>query len=116
VEQGRRRYLIVSANSRASKKDITMRTLIAIVALGGLATAASAATPAPKAKLTLVQARAIALKAAPGRVTKGEYEKEKGSWRYSFDIRQGRMNHEVGVDANTGRIVESVVEPLGKAD
>lgn len=93
-----------------------MRHLLTAIAMGAVATTAIAATPAPKPKLTLAQARAIALRTAPGQVTKGEYEKEKGSWRYSFDIRQGKMNHEVGVDANTGKIVESVVEPLGKAD
>ena len=93
----------------------------AFLALAALAAAvagnAHAGTAAgPKAKLTIAQARAIALKTAPGKVTKAEYEKENGVWRYSFDIRQGNKNHEVGVDANTGKIVESVVEPLGKAD
>ena len=72
-------------------------------------TAAAAATP-PKAKLTMAQARSIALRAAPGKVAAAEYEKEAGAWRYSFDIRQGRRIHEIGVDANSGRIVEDKFE------
>ncbi|CAM3282828.1 PepSY domain-containing protein [Sphingomonas antarctica] len=81
-----------------------------------LVSGASVAATLPKPKLSIAQARAIALRKAPGKVTKAEYEKEDGLWRYSFDIRQGKMNHEVGVNANTGAIVESTVEPLGKAD
>ncbi len=94
------------------------KALLTFAALSTLVAGAAQAAPAapPKAKLTLSQARAIALKNAPGKVTKAEYEKEGGSWRYSFDIRQGSKNHEVGVDPNTGVILESIVEPLGKAD
>lgn len=87
-----------------------------VLVLGGLAGAGlmlGNAGAAPPAKLTMVQARAIALKAAPGRVSKQEYEKEKGGWRYSFDIMQGKRLHEIGVDANTGAIVENVFEKPG---
>lgn len=56
------------------------------------------------------QARAIALKAAPGKVIDAEYEKEAGAWRYSFDIMQGKRIHEIGVNANTGKIVEDKYE------
>ncbi|WP_298670894.1 PepSY domain-containing protein [uncultured Sphingomonas sp.] len=77
---------------------------------------ATGATAAPHAKLSMAQARAIALKKAPGTVTKGEYEKEGGGWRYSFDIKQGARIHEIGVDANTGRIVEDKFERPGDKD
>ncbi len=36
--------------------------------------------------------------------------KEKGRWIYSFDIKRNGQIHEVGVDANTGEIVEDSVE------
>ncbi|MEO9131106.1 MAG: PepSY domain-containing protein [Sphingomonas sp.] len=92
---------------------------ITIAALGiaslGLATTASAA-PAPHAKLTMAQARAIALKIAPGKIADAEYEKEGGGWRYSFDIRQGKRIHEIGVDANSGRVVEDKFEGLHDKD
>ena len=79
-----------------------------------MAGAAVAAAPAaPPAKLSMAQARAIAVKLAPGKITKQEYEHEGKGWRYSFDILQGKRVHEIGVDANTGRIVENVFEKPG---
>ena len=86
--------------------------LMALTAIG----AAAIAAPAPKAKLTMAQARAIALKLAPGRIADAEYEKEGRGWRYSFDIRQGKRIHEIGVDANTGKIVEDKYEGLNDKD
>ena len=64
----------------------------------------------------MAQARAIALKRAPGHVADAEYENENGDWRYSFDIRQGKRIHEIGVDANTGRVVEDKYEGLHDKD
>jgi uncharacterized membrane protein YkoI len=67
---------------------------------------------AKDAKVTLPEARAIALKAFPGKVTDEELEKEKGGsgLRYSFDIKNGGVTHEVGVDAKTGKLLENGVE------
>jgi uncharacterized membrane protein YkoI len=87
------------------------------LALAAFAAGAALATPpanGPKARLTMTQARTIALRAAPGRLISGEYEKEGGGWRYSFDIQQRGHVQEIGVDANTGRIVENKSE--GKVD
>lgn len=61
---------------------------------------------ASHAKITLVQARTKALKAEPGTIIAQELEKEKGSLRYSFDIKVSGVVHEVGIDATTGKIVE----------
>lgn len=94
-------------------KTLSIVLLASVALSGGVALAAK---PAPAAKLTMAQARAIALKLAPGRIADGEYEKEGGGWRYSFDIRQGKRIHEIGVDANTGRIVEDKYEALGSKD
>lgn len=90
-------------------------------ALAGLAaftaTPAVASGPAkPTAKLSMAQARAIALKRAPGKIVESDYENEKGGWRYSFDIRQGQRIHEIGVDANSGRIVEDAFESAKDKD
>ena len=84
-------------------------------ALSALPTAAAIAAT-PPAKITQAQARAIALEAAPGVVQAAEYEKEGGGWRYSFDIRQGKRIHEIGVDARSGRIVEDKYEGLHDKD
>lgn len=67
---------------------------------------------AKHAKVTMTEARAIALKAHPGKVTDEELEKEAGGsgLRYSFDIRKGKVTQEVGVDAQTGAILENKEE------
>jgi uncharacterized membrane protein YkoI len=64
------------------------------------------------AKVTLPQARAIALKAFPGKITDQELEKEEGGsgLRYSFDIKNGGVIHEIGVDAKTGELLENSAE------
>ncbi len=84
---------------------------ISALALGSAAVAGTAhqgQNNAPAAKISMTQARAIALKNAPGGViAEAEMEKENGSWRYSFDIRQNGRIHEIGVDPQNGRIVEN---------
>jgi uncharacterized membrane protein YkoI len=72
-------------------------------------TALKGQTLAAEAKVTLVQARAIALKARPGDIVDQELEKEKGGsgLRYSFDIKSGAKTYEVGVDAASGAILEN---------
>ena len=64
------------------------------------------------AKVGIVEARAIALKASPGTITDEELEAEKGGsgLRYSFDIKQGKVVKEVGVDAKTGKVLENAKE------
>ena len=64
------------------------------------------------AKVSIDQARAIALKAVPGKITDQELEKESGGTglRYSFDIKRGTKTYEVGVDAQTGTVLENKAE------
>lgn len=98
------------------------KSLSTIVVFGALATGAAViALPAQaftgeqlagQAKITLDQARTIALKEFPGTIASEELEKERGGsgLRYSFDIKSGAGLHEVGVDAKSGRILENSVE------
>jgi uncharacterized membrane protein YkoI len=67
---------------------------------------------ASKAKITMDEARSIALRARPGTITDEELEKEKGGsgLRYSFDVKSGNVVYEVGVDAQTGKILENSKE------
>jgi hypothetical protein len=67
---------------------------------------------AKDAKVSLSEARVIALKAFPGKITDEELENEKGGsgLRYSFDIKNGGVTHEVGVDAKTGKLLENSAE------
>jgi uncharacterized membrane protein YkoI len=64
------------------------------------------------AKVSIAEARAIALKAHAGKITDEELEREKGGTglRYSFDIKSGSVTQEVGVDARTGRVLENAKE------
>jgi uncharacterized membrane protein YkoI len=61
---------------------------------------------AKQAKVSITEARAIALKAHPGRITDEELENGKGGLRYSFDIKGGTVTQEVSVDAQTGKVLE----------
>jgi uncharacterized membrane protein YkoI len=68
--------------------------------------AAEQARLAKQAKITMEQAREIALKRAPGNIEEGELEREHGKLVYSFDIRNDKGTiTEVQVSAKTGRIV-----------
>ena len=92
------------------KKRILMT--IALIASGP-----SMAAPAFKgdqltkqAKISLAEARVIALKAHPGKITDQELEKVKGGsgLRYSFDIKDAAGIQEIGVDAKTGKLLENL--------
>lgn len=65
-----------------------------------------------QARISMEQARAIALKAHSGKITDEELEQEKGGsgLRYSFDIQKGKVTQEVGVDAKTGKLLENAPE------
>jgi len=82
----------------------------ALLATSALIAGAVQAAPAPRAKISMAKARAIALKAAPGKVVSAEYENEGGGWRYSFDIKQKGNIQEIGIDGRTGKIVENKSE------
>jgi len=99
-------------------KMLTRLSLAAAVA--GLVTLpALAATHGvvQKPKISMSEARHIALKAQPGgRIVQEELEKERGGsgLRYSFDIKQGAKTIEVGVDAMTGKVLENAAERPSK--
>lgn len=67
---------------------------------------------ASKAHVSIAQAQVIALKARPGRVKDRELEKEIGGsgLRYSFDIVSHGKTFEVGVDAQSGAVLENKAE------
>lgn len=65
-----------------------------------------------EASVSLDSARAIALETFPGKIVGEELEREGGGsgLRYSFDIKRGKITQEVGVDSNTGAVLENSVE------
>ena len=95
-------------------------TAAATLSVLGAATAAQAFDGqqyAKDAKVSLEQARQTALKAVPGgSIADEELEREKGGsgLRYSFDLKVGQGEREVGVDAVTGKILENSVEGPNK--
>jgi uncharacterized membrane protein YkoI len=96
----------------------------AVAMLVGLAAGAAPALATAKtggvhkAKISMSEARAIALKAFPGKIMKAELERERGGsgLRYSFDVRHGKKWREVGVDAVTGRVLENTREGANPKD
>lgn len=63
---------------------------------------------AGEAKVGIAQAREIALR----KITDEELEREGGGsgLRYLFDIKSGAHTQEVGVDAQTGKVLENARE------
>lgn len=60
-----------------------------------------------KAKISLDQAKNIALKAHPGEIVETEYEIESdGNASYEFDIKTDKGEIKLEVDAATGKIIE----------
>ena len=87
-------------------------SIVTAFAACGSAYAYSGQRYAHEAKISMAQARHIALKAQNGRIIAGELEHEAGGsgLRYSFDIRSGKAIHEVGVDARSGKVLENSIE------
>ena len=97
---------------KASQNYIIPLLSLFLTASAGHAFAYTGQNLAGEAKITLERARMIALKAHPGKITDEELEKEKGGsgLRYSFDIQNGKVTQEVGVDAKTGNLLENAPE------
>jgi uncharacterized membrane protein YkoI len=87
-------------------------TFIALAATLGIGSVAVASAPTPK--ISKARAEAIALKLAPGKIKSSEYENEGGGRRWSFDIQQKGHIQEIGIDGQTGKVVENKSE--GKVD
>lgn len=102
----------------ALAKEFNINKLIILTGALGLAVAALSAHAftgkkyAKDAKIGMTEARTIALKAYPGKITDEELEQEKGGsgLRYSFDVQHGQVTQEVGVDAKTGKVLENSSE------
>jgi uncharacterized membrane protein YkoI len=88
---------------------IALTFITTSTALIGGAQAYSGENLAKTAKVTMEQATQIALKAKPGKITDRELEREGGGsgLRYSFDVLSKGITYEVGVDAQTGTVLEN---------
>ena len=104
-------------NSIRPNRARSVRSIVGFVGLVALCAAMPALAYtgenlAKFAKVSLEQARQIALKAHPGVIADQELEKEPGGsgLRYSFDVQMGKVTQEVGVDALTGHVLENKPE------
>ena len=95
------------------KRLVLIATVVMLAASSLLADAGT--QNAKQAKIAVAQARAIAVKAYPGKIVDEELEEESGGsgLRYSFTIAHGKVKHEVGVDARTGKILENCTIGMG---
>lgn len=95
-----------------SKKILNVGLVLLLFAGTFSAQAYTGEALAKHAKVSMTEARVIALKAHAGKITDEELEKEAGGsgLRYSFDIRRGNLTQEVGVDAQTGKVLENKPE------
>lgn len=91
---------------------IFLGTVLLNVFLVGSAFGYSGEELAKDTKITINQASEIALKVRPGKIIAKELEKESGGsgLRYSFDIRSHGVTYEVGIDAQTGKVLENSKE------
>lgn len=91
------------------------KVLAATLTAAALTATAFGATTTAKPKITMEQARAIALKKAPGKVKSEELETEHGKLIYSFDIATSeKAITEVNVNAIDGKIVAVQKEDAAK--
>lgn len=92
------------------KLPLTVASLT--VAVVGAAFAYTGENLAGTAKVTMAKATEIALKARPGKILDKELEKESGGsgLRYTYDIRSKGVTYEVGVDAQTGIVLENALD------
>jgi uncharacterized membrane protein YkoI len=91
---------------------VLMGSAVLTVLMTGTAFALTGEKYLSQTKVTPSRARQIALKAYPGKIVSEEIEKESGGsgLRYSFVIGSKKEQHEVGVDAKTGTLLEDSIE------
>jgi uncharacterized membrane protein YkoI len=103
---------ITATDNEANESAVSEANEGPEAAEAGEAGEASEAVAPGVARLSLADARAIALKIRPGKIVEGELEREAGGSgvRYSFVIKSGGKDYEVGVDAANGKILENQAE------
>ena len=89
-----------------------MIAALAITATAAFTTmpAAQAAPATPKAKISIPQAEAAAVKKVAGTAQSAKYEFEDGHWQYAVIVKdkKGQL-HEVEVNSTTGKVLATEV-------
>ena len=100
-------------------KKITLVLSFAMTALIALnAQAYDGSKYEKEAKITIDQARKIALKIYPGTIVEEELAHKHGGsgLSYSFDVRANHLTREISVDAKTGKVLKNTPESEGDDD
>ena len=102
------------------KLSVLAATLVAVGAIGTVATIAYAgknmendALAIVNAKIPLAQAVTTAEQHVNGKASRGEYEQSKQGWVYDIEVVSGAKVFDVKVDADKGTVISSVED---KAD
>ena len=114
-----RRSLLMETPMKFAIARFPIMMTVAGMAIAAGPTMATTHRAVQKAKLSMTQARQIAIKAFPGgKIVKEELEHEGGGsgLRYSFDMKHGKRWQEVGIDAVTGTILENKAEGANPKD
>ena len=70
-----------------------------------------------QAKITMAQAKEIALKRIPGTITEEDLEMERGRLQYAFDVKDANGKvYDVEIDAKTGEILKAVEDDENEDD
>ena len=72
---------------------------------------------AKQAKITMQQAKEIALKKVPGTIVEEDLEMEKGRLQYAFDVKDANGKvFDVEIDAKTGKVLKAVEDSENEDD
>jgi hypothetical protein len=94
-------------------RTIKRVALLLLLVLTGIPAFLGAEPDPPSRRVPMSQARATALRAAPGKVRDFEFEIHKDRWVYFFKIiGKDRRVHRLFVDAVTGKITAKSSEPM----
>ncbi len=86
------------------------KKLLLILTLNLAASSSAIAQSKPITRISVGEARTIAMRKENGMIKSSDLEKEHGRWIYSFDISTLSGIREVNVDAYTGKVVEDSKE------
>ena len=92
---------------------ITMAGTAAYAAKGTVENDAMAIT---KAKISLVQAVAVAEQHVNGQASHAEYENSKQGWVYDVEVVSGAKVFDVRIDANKGTVISSAEDTADRDD
>lgn len=104
--------------ARSNKQGAYMRqasgrkSIFTILAILTLSIVTHAKEKPPENRVSIDEARKVAISVFPGKVSGEELEFEGGKWIYSFDLKSAKDSrvHEVHVDAITGKFLSKHTE------